>query len=52
MVQSEGFGLILGSVALCQLDGFVFSGYYLNLIYLRHLLRHAEPSRLGLKHFT
>lgn len=49
MAQSEGFRLICGvGVILRQLD--VFSGYYLNLIYLRHLLRHSEPSRMALKH--
>lgn len=32
MAQSEGFRLILGREELCQLDGFVFSRYYLNFI--------------------
>lgn len=52
MAKGEGFGLILGRKELCQLDGFMCSGYYLNFIYLRHLLKHSEPSRLRLKHLS
>lgn len=47
--DGQGWG-VLGRKELCQLDGFVCSGYYLNFIYLRYLLRHSRSSRLRLKH--